>query len=108
MKLYWAHGAMFVKELLEYYPEPKPHFNTISTMVRDLEKRGFLSHDNFGGSHRYYPTVSKEEYRVESIKVVIDKYYNSHIGVVSSLVKDEQISVNELRELIELIEKGNQ
>ncbi len=107
MNLYWEHGAQFIKEILEFFPEPKPHFNTVSTMVRDLEKRGFLSHESFGGSHRYFPTISKEQHRIESIKLVIDKFYSSPISVVSSLVKDEAISVDELKELIDLIEKGN-
>ena len=77
MDLYWAHGPMFVKELLEYYDEPRPHFNTLSTMVRILENAG-----------------------------VIKNYFNdSYLSAVSSFVKEEKISVDELRELIQQIEE---
>ena len=59
MDLYWQHGPMFVKELLEFYDEPRPHFNTLSTMVRILEKEGFLDHKQFGNTYQYYPLVSQ-------------------------------------------------
>ena len=58
MDLYWKHGPMFVKELLEFYDEPRPHFNTLSTTVRILEKKGFLDHKQFGTSYQYFPTIS--------------------------------------------------
>ena len=57
MEKFWANGKMFVKDMLELYPEPRPHINTLSTQVRTLEKDGFLGHETFGNGNRYYPIV---------------------------------------------------
>ena len=105
MDLYWQHGPMFVKELLDYYDEPKPHFNTLSTMVRILEKNGFLDHKQFGNTYQYFPVVSEKEYGKSSIAGVIQNYFNnSYLSAVSSIVKEAKISVEELKELIKQIE----
>ena len=107
MDLYWKHGPMFVKELLEHYDEPKPHFNTLSTLVRILEKNGFLNHKQFGNSYQYFPAISEKEYGRSSIAGVIQNYFNnSYLSAVSSFVKEEKISIEELRELIDEIENS--
>ena len=107
MELYWQHGPMFVKELLEYYDEPRPHFNTLSTTVRILEKKGMLGHKQFGTSYQYFPTVSEKEYGRSSLAGVIKSYFDdSYLDAVSCFVKDEKISLEELKELIEQIEKS--
>lgn len=108
MDLYWQHGPMFVRELQEYYDDPRPHFNTLSTLVRILEKKGFLDHKQFGTSYQYYPLVSEVDYGRSSLTGIIKDYFNdSYLSAVSSFVKEEKISVDELRELIEKIEKAN-
>lgn len=108
MDLYWANGPMFVRELLEHYAEPRPHFNTLSTMVRILEKEGYLGHRQFGNTYQYYPLVTEAEYGRSSIASVIKSYFNnSYLSVVSSFVKEEKISVEELKELIDKIEKAD-
>ena len=107
MNLFWDKGAMFVKELLELYAEPKPHFNTLSTMVRTLEANGYVGHKAYGNSYQYYPIVTREEYAGSSFKGIISSYFNnSYLSAVSALVKEEKITVDELKELIEQIEKG--
>ena len=108
MELYWQHGPLFVKELLEYYDEPRPHFNTLSTTVRILEKKGFLDHKQFGTSYQYFPTISEQEYGRSSLTGIIKNYFDdSYLSAVSSFVKEEKISVEELKELIEQIENSN-
>lgn len=108
MAFFWSNKALFVKELLAFYDEPKPHFNTLSTIVRGLEEKGYLSHNTFGNSHQYFAVVSEEEFRQRTLKSVIKKYFgNSYLSVVSSLVKKEEISINELKDLIEKVEQGN-
>ena len=105
MSFFWNKGALFVKDILEFYSEPKPHFNTISTMVRSLEERGFLSHTKFGCTFQYFPVVTAEEFRKGKLSGLVSKYFdNSYLGVVSTLVKDEKIPVEELKRLIEEIE----
>ena len=107
MNLFWDKGAMFVKELLELYDEPKPHFNTLSTMVRTLEANGYVDHKAYGNSYQYYPVISREDYAGSSFKGLISSYFNnSYLSAVSALVKEEKISVEELKELIEQIESG--
>lgn len=108
MGFFWEKGPLFVKQLLEYYEEPKPHFNTLSTIVRGLEDKGFLAHNTFGNTYQYYPAVSEEAYSSGALKNVIAKYFNnSYLGVVSSLIKEEEISVDELRQLIDEVEQAN-
>ena len=98
MGFFWEKGPLFVKEMLAFYEEPKPHFNTLSTIVRGLEDKGFLSH---------YAVVSEEDFRKRTLKNVISKYFNnSYLSAVSSLVKEEDISLEELKQLIQDVEKG--
>ena len=107
MGFFWEKGPMFVKQLVELYEEPRPHFNTLSTIVRGLEEKGYLSHTAFGNTYRYHAIVSEEEFRRKTLRGVISKYFNnSFLGAVSSLVKEEDISVEELKELIRQVEEG--
>lgn len=105
MHCFWERGPLFVRELVEMAPEPKPHFNTLSTMVRTLETKGYLSHRAFGGTYQYYPVVSEEAFSRRTLGNVIRRYFeNSYMGAVSALIEEEKISVDELRELLDRIE----
>ena len=108
MSLFWEKGPLFVKELLEHYEEPRPHFNTLSTIVRGLEEKGYLHHHTYGNTYQYYAVVSEEDYSKSTLKNVVAKYFNnSYLGVVSSLIKEEDISVEELRKLLDEVEQSN-
>lgn len=108
MGFFWEKGPLFVKEMLAFYDEPKPHFNTLSTIVRGLEEKGFLSHRSFGNTYQYYPVVSEEAFRKGTLKNVISKYFNnSYLSAVSSLVREEAISLEELKELIRKVEEAD-
>lgn len=108
MGFFWEKGPLFVKQMLEFYDEPRPHFNTVSTFVRGLEEEGYVGHRTMGNSYQYYAIVSREEYKKKTLKGVISKYFNnSYLGVVSSLVKEEEISLDELKELIREVENAN-
>ena len=99
MGYFWEKGPLFVKEMLAFYEEPKPHFNTLSTIVRGLEDKGFLAHHTFGNTYQYYPVVSEEDFRKGTLRNVISKYFNnSYLSAVSSLVKEEDISLDELKQ----------
>ena len=107
MNLFWEKGPLFVKELLPFYDDPKPHFNTLSTIVRGLEEKGYLAHKAYGNSYQYYATVSREDFSTGTLKGVISKYFNnSFLNAVSSLVREENISVDELKELVRQVENG--
>ena len=107
MKLLWKLQKAFVKDLLDAFPgKRKPHYNTLSTMVRNLEEKGYVGHEAFGNTYRYYPLVSMEEYRREFIGKSIAEYFDhSYKSLVSHFAREEKISADELREIIELIEK---
>ncbi|MDR2065980.1 MAG: BlaI/MecI/CopY family transcriptional regulator [Prevotellaceae bacterium] len=107
MEFFWKKGPLFVKELLTFYDEPRPHFNTISTIVRILENKGFLSHEVFGNTYRYFPALSENEFHKETLRNVVSKYFNnSYLNIVSSLVEEEKISLDELKKLIEKVQKS--
>ena len=106
MQMLWSRGPMFVREMVELYAEPKPHVNTVSTTVRILEDKGYVSHEPVGGSHRYYAVARMEDFRARSLTDLVRNYFNnSYKSAVSALVEDEKISVDELREIIDLIER---
>ncbi len=106
MQLFWSQGALFVKDLLEHHSDPKPHFNTLSTIVRGLEDKKYLSHNTYGNTHQYYPIITKEEYNNSQLTGVVSKYFNnSFLDVVSTLVKEEELSIEELKKLIEQVEQ---
>lgn len=108
MRFFWDKGALYIKDILTFYDEPKPHFNTLSTIVRGLEEKEFIAHNVYGNTHRYYPVVTEEQYSEGTLRGVISKYFNnSCLHAVSSLVRSEKISVEELKALIHEVETKN-
>ena len=106
MNLFWEHGALCVREIVNMYEEPKPHFNTISTMVRALEEKGYVGHRQQGKSYQYYALIGEEEIGKHSLSAIIGRYFkNSYKKVVSSFVEDGNIPIEELRSLLEEVEK---
>lgn len=108
MNMLWDNGPMFVREMLEHYPEPRPHFNTVSTLVRILEGKGYVSHEVVANSHRFSAVVEKSEFQKQGIADVIRNYFNnSYKMAISALVEDDKLTVDELKEIIKYIESKN-
>jgi len=107
MKILWKARKGFVKDLVELHPEPKPHYNTFSTLIRGLEEKGFVSHKAFGKNHQYFPLGKKEEYRRLYMKKVVSDYFGSYKNVVSFFVEEKKLDAEDLKEIIETIEEGN-
>jgi len=106
MQVLWDLQKAFVKEVVEEMPDPKPHYNTVSTIIRNMEDKGLVKHRAFGKTHQYYPVISKEEYRKNYMQKTIQNYFeNSYKNVVSFFAREEKISVKELKEIISIIEK---
>ena len=104
---FWAKGPLFVRELLDLQEEPKPHYNTLSTIVRTLEEKGYIGYKVFGNTHQYYALISEDEYRKKTLKQVVDKYFdNSYTRVVSTLIEEEALTLDELQELIQHIKNN--
>ncbi len=108
MNILWDNGPLFVREIVERYPDPKPHFNTVATTVRILEGKGYVGHEVLGNSHRFYASADRSEFRSKSLTDVIRNFFgNSYKVAISSLIEEEKISVDEVKEILELIEKKN-
>lgn len=109
MRLLWENGPIAISRLVELYPEPKPHFNTVSTVMRRLEAKGFVDHEEVSGTFHYFAKVDKEYFRSRSFGNFIRNYFGgSYYGAVSSLLAEDKISADELKELLKLVEqKGN-
>ena len=102
MNHFWDKGPLFVRELRELYSDPKPHFSTLSTQVRMLEEEGYIDH-----TYQYFAKITRDQYNQHSLIGIIDKYFNnSYLSAVSALVKEEKITIQELKELIEIVEGG--
>ncbi|WP_274476274.1 BlaI/MecI/CopY family transcriptional regulator [Mangrovimonas aestuarii] len=106
MQILWKLKKGFVKDVLAEIKNDTPHYNTLSTIIRNLEDKGYVSHNAYGKTHEYYPLVSKEAYRSKFMNSAIESYFNSsYKNVVSFFAKEEKISVADLKEIIALIEK---
>ena len=109
MRILWEHGPMLVKEVLEYLPEPKPHVNTVSTVIRVLEKKGYVGHEKEVGTYRYHAILEKDSYRKATLMTMLRNYFdNSLKSMVSALVQEEELSEEEINECIDIIEKKKQ
>jgi predicted transcriptional regulator len=107
MHILWKLEKAFVKEVLEAFPDDKPHYNTLSTIIRILEEKGYVSHHAFGNSHQYFPIISLEDYRKAFMHTAIENYFNnSYKSMVSYFAQEEKISADELREILAIIEKS--
>ncbi|NOY37831.1 MAG: BlaI/MecI/CopY family transcriptional regulator, partial [Chlorobi bacterium] len=90
MKVLWQLEEAFVREIIEKLPEPKPAYNTVSTIVRILEKKGFVSHKAFGKSHRYFPLVSREVYSRQHMKSFVRDYFSNSFEQMVSFFVDKK------------------
>lgn len=107
MQILWQLEKAFVNDILEKMPEPKPHYNTLSTIVRLLEEKGYVDHKSYGKSHQYFPRITIESYRSVFVKDSMKKYFNNSIAnLVNFFVKDEKLSNEEIEELLQIIEKN--
>ncbi|GAP43823.1 MULTISPECIES: BlaI/MecI/CopY family transcriptional regulator [Lentimicrobium] len=106
MQILWRIGKGHVNDLLEYFPEPKPAYNTVSTIIRILEKKEFVDHEAIGKSHRYFPKVSKREYARFTMKQMLNGYFsNSYKQMVSFFTREHDLSLKEMEEIRQLIEQ---
>ena len=106
MMIIWDKQKTFVKEIIEALPEPHPPYSTISSVVRILEKKGFVDHEAFGKTHRYFPIVSIEDYRKKETDRLVKNYFNGSVReLVSFFAKSEKTRIDELKELLDELEQ---
>lgn len=101
MQALWQQGPCFVKDLLPSLPAPPPAYNTVSTIIRILEQKGFVSHEAFGRTHRYYPLVAQDDYRRFSLRKLLGAHFGNSFGrLVSFFAKEENLDAAQLEELL--------
>lgn len=108
LEIFWKKGPQYVRDIVEMYDDSKPHFNTISTIVRTLEEKGYVSHEQQGKSYKYFAVVAEEDMGKKSLSSIVGKYFkNSYLRVVSSFVEDGNIPVDDLRRLLDEVENSH-
>jgi predicted transcriptional regulator len=108
MQALWKLNKAFLREVLEALPAPRPHQNTVATILKILADKHFVGKEIFGRTHRYYPLVSRDEYSKSTIKSMVKNYFHgSFANVVSFMVKENNLSIDELEMLVREMKKRN-
>lgn len=107
MQAIWKIGQGFANEIIAAYPEPRPAYNTVLTIIKILENKGFVTHETFCRNNRYTPTISKEDYSKRYLGSVVERYFNnSYLDLVSAFAKKENFSIEELEALRKVIDEA--
>lgn len=106
MQILWDLGEGLVKDVLDRFPDPKPVRNTVSTVIRILERKGFVGHKVYGNIHLYYPMVSKQTYSKSQLISLMENYFNNSFSSMASLfAKERDLTIRELDEILEDLKK---
>ncbi len=106
MNILWDIGKGFIKDILDQYPDPKPPYNSVSTIVRVLVKKEIVGFTAYGNSHLYHPLISKEDYREGQLSRLVSKYYNNSLKqVVNFFSESKQLSESEVNEVMQMLEE---
>jgi predicted transcriptional regulator len=109
MQLLWEQEKAFVKDIIEQMPNPKPAYNTVSTIIRILEKKGFIGHTAYGKTHEYFPLISRKDYTRSYMKNFMRNYFSgSFQEMVSFFAKEDNMSLSELDDLVEDVKRDLQ
>ncbi len=104
MQVVWRLQNVFIREVIEELPEPKPHYNTVATLIKILVKKGFLKSEKIGNTHRYSPLVKLDDYRDKTLKDIKKKYFdNSFQNMLTHFARKENFSESEIEELMNII-----
>ena len=105
MNILWRLEKAFVKDIVAEYPNPKPHYNTVSTTVRLLQDRGIIGYKSYGTTYEYFPLLTKEKYRESFIGQIIKNYFDNSYKNAAAFFASEKLTPEEQEELIKLIKK---
>ncbi len=106
MQILWSIGSGVVNDIIARMEEPKPKYTTVATFIKILENKGFVRHEAVGKSHRYFPLVSKEDYAGNKMRSMLSNYFDGSLSqMVSFFSQKENISVEEMDEILEIVEK---
>ena len=104
MQAFWELKKACIKEVIPHLPAPKPHYNSVATIVKILEEKGFLHHEAVGNVYRYFPVVTKEQYQKHAMKDIVSQYFdNSYPRMLAFFARQQNLSEKELKEIIDMI-----
>ena len=107
MRYIWRIGACFIKDIVNQYAEPRPPYTTVASIVNNLKRKGFVEAKRYGNTYQYTPLVLQSEYKKTSVGTFVQNYFaDSYKEMVSFFAKEQKVSVDDLKEIIDLIEKG--
>lgn len=107
MQAVWSLERAFIKEIIRELPDPKPHYNSVATMLKILEEKGFLAHEVVGNIFQYRAVISKEDYQGHAMKDIVSQYFdNSYSRMLAFFAKEQKLSDTELNEIVNLIKSG--
>ena len=106
MQILWELEKAFVKDIIVHLPEPKPAYNTVSTIIRIMERKGFVGYKAYGKTHEYFPVIGKEDYTRKYLRNFVKDYFsNSYKQMVSFFAREEKLSISEMEEMRRLIDE---
>lgn len=109
MDILWEHGPMVIRDMLAFYDEPKPHYNTVATLVKLLVEKGFVEYEAVGNIYLYRARVSRKQCGGSAMGDLVSRFYdNSYTNVVSQFIEEDKIGLDELKQLIAQIEQGRE
>ncbi|WP_166921980.1 BlaI/MecI/CopY family transcriptional regulator [Flavobacterium poyangense] len=107
MQVYWDLNKAFIRDVIPLLPDPKPHYNSVATIVKILEEKGFLNRETIGNMHCFFPVISREEYQKFALKDIVSQYFdNSYPRMLAFFAKEQKMTENELDEIVGIIKKG--
>src|SRR5215212_3383838 len=107
MQVYWELGKAFIKEVIPYLPEPKPHYNSVATIVKILEEKGFLDHETIGNVYRYFPVITRTDYQKHAMKDIVSQYFdNSYPRMLAFFAKEQNLTESQLNEILQIIKSN--
>lgn len=107
MQAFWELKEAFIKEIIPLLPDPKPHYNSVATIVKILEEKRFLGHQTIGNLYQYYPIVSREDYQKHAMKDIVKQYFDgSYTRMLAYFAKEQKLSEKELKEVFQIIKSN--
>lgn len=106
MQVFWDLNKGFIRDIIPLLPDPKPHYNSVATIVKILEEKGFLNHETAGNMHCFFPVISREEYQQFALKDIVSQYFdNSYPRMLAFFAKEQKLTEKDFDEIVNIIKK---
>lgn len=108
MQVFWDLNKAYIRDIIPLLPDPKPHYNSVATMVKILEDKGFLQRESIGNMHAYFPIISREDYQKFALKDIVSQYFdNSYPRMLAFFAKEQNLTDKDLNEIVKIIKSGS-